>query len=143
MLMLVAETAVIVGAAVFCVTSLIRRLTTGRRLRLRPRTSNELPLYQDARYFDEPKTLLSFDDKSTTTGSGYPVDEKVVLLAAEEGQVANKTSSVAEEIAELREAASVVSDLVEVEAAERRSSVEYDDEAPPAYEHGNEREHSL
>ncbi|OAA80886.1 hypothetical protein LEL_00431 [Akanthomyces lecanii RCEF 1005] len=141
MLMLVAETAVIVGAAVFCITSLIRRLTTGRGRCLRPRTSNELPLYQGARYFDEPKTLLSFDDKSTATASGYPDDEKAILLAAE--QQAAKKTSVAEEISELRRAASVVSDLVAVEAAERRSSVDYDDEAPPAYEHGNEREHSL
>ncbi|OAQ96672.1 hypothetical protein LLEC1_04341 [Akanthomyces lecanii] len=110
MLMLVAETAVIVGAA-------------------------------DARYFNEPKTLLSFDDKPTASSSGYPDNEKAILLAAE--NKAAKKTSVADEIAELRQAASVVSDLVSIEAAERRSSVDYDDEAPPAYELGNEREHAL
>lgn len=151
MLMLVAETAVIFGAAVFCVTSLLRRLTSGRRCRRfrgrRERTSSELPLYQDARYFDEPKTLLSFNDagdkaRQMTT---YPDDEKAILRAADDKQeeAAAKTT-VANEIAELREAASVVSDLVAVTAAStRRTSVDYDDEAPPAYEHVDEREHSL
>ncbi|EGX94738.1 hypothetical protein CCM_03009 [Cordyceps militaris CM01] len=148
MLLLVAETAVIFGTLVFLVTSLLRRLTTGRRLRFRRRAHSELPLYQDARYFDEPKTLLSFGfvchdvEAARPRRTAYPVDEKAILRAADDNE-ARRTTTVAEEIAELRAAASVVSDLVAVDEAERRTSVDYDDEAPPAYERGEEREHSL
>ncbi|KAJ6789266.1 hypothetical protein PWT90_06431 [Aphanocladium album] len=151
MLMIVAETAFIFGIAVFGITAFIRRLISGRRHR--PRTSNELPLYQAAgHYFDEPKTLISFhaadEDKSRrreAAAGSYP-DEKAILRAADEAAAASQKkncTTVADEISELREAASVVSDLVAVEAAERRSSVDYDDEAPPAYERVDEREHSL
>lgn len=145
MLMIVAKTALIFGIAVFCITAFLRHITRGRRGR--PRTSNELPLYAAGHYFDEPKTLIRFDDedeqKSRRRGAAsvYP-DEKAILRAADEA-TAKENGSVADEISELREAASVVSDLVAVEAGERRSSVDYDDEAPPAYERVDEREHSL
>ncbi|OAA68982.1 hypothetical protein ISF_03357 [Cordyceps fumosorosea ARSEF 2679] len=148
MLLLVAESAVIFGSAVFLLTAFLRRLTRGRRIGFRRSAHSELPLYQESCYFDEPKTLVAFgfvdDDVNgkPPAWTGYRDEEKALLLAADEA-AANKTT-VADEIAELREAASVVSDLVAVDAAERRrSSVDYDDEAPPAYERGAEREHSL
>lgn len=139
MLMLVAETAFIFGAAVFCITAILRRLTR------RAPPPNQLPRYQDGRYFDEPKTLISFryvDDLETGRSGTQPAadvkttysDEKMVLREAETAQEGvDGNSSVADEISQLREAVGMVSDMVAVDAAERRTGAEHDDEAPPAY----------
>ncbi|KAM3515248.1 hypothetical protein MY11210_001141 [Beauveria gryllotalpidicola] len=148
MLMLVAETAFVFGAAVFCFTALLRRLTHGHH-RCRPRTSSELPLYQNARYFDEPKTLISFAFvDGPADGTSYPGydddddddvddDDKVVLReAACSETTTTTTTTLADTFLELRAAAEVVSDLVAVEA-------EGQDEAPPAYKRVDVREHSL
>ncbi|TQV96551.1 hypothetical protein V2A60_003061 [Cordyceps javanica] len=161
MLLLVAESAIIFGSAVFLITAFLRRLTTGRRLRLRRRRGpSELPIYRDdARYFDEPKTLISLGfvgDNDHDERDGGPRkagrqhrqgddDEKAILRAADEkaAAAARETSTVADDFAELRAAAAVVSDLVAVDAAQRRTGGDYDDEAPPAYERVDEREHSL
>lgn len=135
MLIVVAESAFIFGAAVFCLTSFARYLFNCRRRRrsCRHHRQSSLPVYQDSHYFDEPKTLITL---------GY-VDEKAVLVASEELAQVEQKCSVSDEFSQFRLAASVVSDLVAVDAAERRSSVDYDDKAPPAYERGAERDHSL
>lgn len=149
MLVLVAETALIFGTALFFVTTLLRRLTIGRRRRQQQDASNDLPRYQGYSYFDEPKTLISlaFLDgglceegaQSLRHNSGYP-NEKAILRSTEESIDGQENKSVAEEISQLRAAASVVSDLVAMDAAGRRQAMDDDDEAPPAYD---EREHSL
>lgn len=149
MLVLVAETALIFGTALFFITTLLRRLTIGRRRRQQQDASDDLPRYQGYSYFDEPKTLISlaFLDgglceegvQSLRRNSIYP-DEKAILRTTEESFDGQENKSVADEISQLREAASVVSDLVAVDAADRRRPMDDDDEAPPAYD---EREHSL
>ncbi|KAM3510091.1 hypothetical protein MY10362_000230 [Beauveria mimosiformis] len=146
MLLLVAETAFVFGVAVFCFTALLRRLTHSRSS-----TSSELPLYQNARYSDEPKTLISFAfvdgpaDETSYPGYDHDHDDKAVLREAARSETATTmmtttttttTTTVADTFLELRAAAEVVSDLVAVEAAGQ-------DEAPPAYERVDERGHSL
>ncbi|KAM3535194.1 hypothetical protein MY4038_001608 [Beauveria bassiana] len=143
MLLLVAETAFVFGAAVFCFTALLRRLTHSRSTS----TSSELPLYQNARYFDEPKTLISFafvdgpaDETSYPDYNDDDSDDKAAAARSETTTTTTTTTmttrTVADTFSELRAAAEVVSDLVAVEAAGQ-------DEAPPAYERVDEREHSL
>ncbi|KAM3448927.1 hypothetical protein MY3296_007388 [Beauveria thailandica] len=135
MLLLVAETAFVFGAAVFCFTALLRRLTHSRSS-----TSSELPLYQNARYLDEPKTLISFafvdGPADETSYPGYDGDDGDDKAAVRSETTTTPTTTVADTFSELRAAADVVSDLVAVEAAGQ-------DEAPPAYERVDEREHSL
>lgn len=123
--MLVAETAVIFGTALFVITTAIRRCVTRRRRR---ETQSTLPLYEN-RYSAFPEKAQF---RVLVVETEESEDEKHSTQEDSDDESTTETT-VSQELGHFRDAASLVSDLIAV--SKPRQSFE---DSPPAYQSQDE-----
>ncbi len=142
LIMLVAETALIFGTALFLITAAVRRCVTRRSCR-HDASQFTLPLFEK-HYTDFPEAfsekasfativVVKADGEKQCTKPHHVLDT-VSDSDDEDGDDGDETSTtVSEELSQFREAASLVSDLVAV-STPRQSF----DDAPPAYDNAED-----